>query len=252
MGRYALSISLFAILACTASAVVTTWKTNEEICDAYGSRVCAALTADDSGTATVHYQPKDACEALDGCNVVTTSTSNLCYTNYTLSTTWDNLLNHFQTVAGNNTVHEECTSKTTEATCPSGTCFWDGTQCEGSLDSWVAHATSANAPEAMISYLKFIFTASQTCLRSLKTSSTCNANKVCAWIPVLSGACSISYEAQIGFFASACPTEAGYGASLMNITLAEAQAIVAVSQAGDVTRGALLFAAFAALLVLGV
>ena len=56
----------------------------------------------------------------------------------------------------------------------------------------------------------------------------------------------------IGFFASACPTEAGYGASLMNITLAEAQAIAGVSQAGDVTRGALLFAAFAALLVLGV
>ena len=130
--------------------------------------------------------------------------------------------------------------------------FWDGTQCEGSLDSWVAHATSANAPEAMISYLKLIFTASQTCLRSLKTSSTCNANKVCTWFPLLSGTCSISYEARIGFFASACPTEAGYGASLMNITLAEAQAIVAVSQAGDVTRGALLFAAFAALLVLGV
>ena len=67
-----------------------------------------------------------------------------------------------------------------------------------------------------------------------------------------SGYCYLAEEAAIGFMASACPTEAGYGASLMNITLAEAQAIVGVSQAGDVTRGALLFAAFAALLVLGV
>ena len=254
MGRYALSISLFAILACTASAVVTTWKTNEEICDAYGSRVCAALTADDSGTATVHYQPKDACEALDGCNVVTTSTSNLCYTNYTLSTTWDNLLNHFQTVAGNNTVHEECKTKTTEATCPSGTCFWDGTDCLGSFDSWVAHGTSANAPEAMISFMKFALTAIRTC-ELVKKSSTCNANKMCHWVKTSSypsGYCYVTEEAMIGFFASACPTEAGYGASLMNITLAEAQAIAGVSQAGDVTRGALLFAAFAALLVLGV
>ena len=67
-----------------------------------------------------------------------------------------------------------------------------------------------------------------------------------------SGYCYLTEEAAIGFMASACPTEAGYGASVMNITLAEAQAIVAVSQAGDVTRGALLFAAFTALLVLGV
>ena len=248
MGRYALSISLFAILACTASAVVTTWKTNEEICDAYGTQVCALHTSDDSGTTTVHYQPKDACEALDGCLSYSTST---CSSNAPYYTTWNSLVSHFDVVAGNNTVHEECQSKTTEATCPSGTCFWDGTGCNGSFDSWVAHGTSANAPEAMMGYLNLSVTQSHIC-SPLKTSSTCNANKVCAWIPVLSGACSISYEAQIGFFASACPTEAGYGASLMNITLAEAQAIAGVSQAGDVTRGALLFAAFAALLVLGV
>ena len=250
MGRHGLSISLFAILACTASAA--NWKTTEEICDAYGTKVCHIFAPDDTGAWTFHHQPKDVCEALDGCSSFGTSDS--CWINGTspYNTMWDNLASDVGAVAGANAVHDECRSKTTEATCPSGTCLWDGTQCEGSLDSWVAHATSANAPEAMISYLKFIFTASQTCLRSLKTSSTCNANKVCAWIPVLSGACSISYEAQIGFFASACPTEAGYGASLMNITLAEAQAIVAVSQAGDVTRGALLFAAFAALLVLGV
>ena len=251
MGRYALSISLFAILACTASAVVTTWKTTEEICDAYGSRVCAALIADDSGTATVHYQPKDACEALDGCLSYSTST---CSRNASHYTTWNSLSSHFGDVAGESTVDNECTSKTTEATCPSGTCFWDGTQCEGSLDSWVAHGTSANAPEAMMSYIKASFTASQTC-SPLKTSSTCNANKACYWLKLSSapsGSCYLTGEAAIGFFASPCPTEAGYGASLMNITLAEAQAIVAVSQAGDVTRGALLFAAFAALLVLGV
>ena len=250
MGRHGLSISLFAILACTASAA--NWKTTEEICDAYGTKVCHIFAPDDSGAWTFHHQPKDVCEALDGCSSFGTSDS--CWINGTspYNTMWDNLASDVGAVAGANAVHDECRSKTTEATCPSGTCFWDGTQCEGSLDSWVAHATSANAPEAMISYLKLIFTASQTCLRSLKTSSTCNANKVCAWIPVFAGACSISYEAQIAFFASACPTEAGYGASLMNITLAEAQAIVAVSQAGDVTRGALLFADFAALLVLGV
>ena len=250
MGRHGLSISLFAILACTASAA--NWKTTEEICDAYGTKVCHIFAPDDTGAWTFHHQPKDVCEALDGCSSFGTSDS--CWINGTspYNTMWDNLASDVGAVAGANAVHDECRSKTTEATCPSGTCLWDGTQCEGSLDSWVAHATSANAPEAMISYLKFIFTASQTCLRSLKTSSTCNANKVCAWIPVFAGACSISYEAQIGFFASACPTEAGYGASLMNITLAEAQAIVAVSQAGDVTRGALLFAAFTALLVLGV
>ena len=250
MGRHGLSISLFAILACTASAA--NWKTTEEICDAYGTNVCNIFAPDDSGAWTFHHQPKDVCEALDGCSSFGTSDS--CWINGTspYNTMWDNLASDVGAVAGANAVHDECRSKTTEATCPSGTCFWDGTQCEGSLDSWVAHATSANAPEDMISYLKLIFTASQTCLRSLKTSSTCNANKVCTWFPLLSGTCSISYEARIGFFASACPTEAGYGASLMNITLAEAQAIVAVSQAGDVTRGALLFAAFAALLVLGV
>lgn len=251
MGRYALSISLFAILACTASAVVTTWKTTEEICDAYGSRVCTALTADDSGAYTVHYQPKDACEALDGCASYSTST---CTSNAPYATTWNSLSSHFGDVAGANTVHNDCRSKTTEATCPSGTCFWDGTQCEGSLDSWVAHGTSANAPEAMMSYIKASFTASQTC-SPLKTSSTCNANKACYWLKLSSapsGSCYLTGEAAIGFFASPCPTEAGYGASLMNITLAEAQAIVGVSQAGDVTRGALLFAAFAALLVLGV
>ena len=259
MGRYALSISLFAILACTASAVATTWKTNEEICDAYGTRVCAAQTADDKGTATVHYQPKDACEALDGCVSYSTSTQMPpCSINYApYATTWSSLSSHFHDVAGDNAVHEECKTKTTEATCPSGTCFWDGTDstCNGSFDSWVAHGTSANAPEAMISFLKWVLTAYRTCELGLNTSSTCNANKMCHWVKTSSypsGCCFSTEEAQIGFFASACPTEAGYGASVMNITLAEAQAIVAVSQAGDVTRGALLFAAFAALLVLGV
>ena len=178
-----------------------------------------------------------------------------CSINYApYATTWSSLSSHFHDVAGDNAVHEECKTKTTEATCPSGTCFWDGTQCEGSLDSWVAHGMSANAHEAMMSYIKASFTASQTC-SPLKTSSTCNANKACYWLKLSSapsGSCYLTGEAAIGFFASPCPTEAGYGASLMNITLAEAQAIVAVSQAGDVTRGALLFAAFAALLVLGV
>ena len=90
------------------------------------------------------------------------------------------------------------------------------------------------------------------------TEEICDANKVCLWFNTSgisglpSGLCRFSEEAAIGFFASACPTVAGYGASVMNITLAEAQAIVAVSQAGDVTCGALLFAAFAALIVLGV
>ena len=134
MGRYALSISLFAILACTASAVVTTWKTTEEICDAYGTQVCALHTSDDSGTGTVHYQPKDACEALDGCLSYSTST---CSRNASHYTTWNSLSSHFGDVAGESTVDNECTSKTTEATCPSGTCFWDETDstCTGSLDS---------------------------------------------------------------------------------------------------------------------
>ena len=180
MGRYALSISLFAILACTASAVVTTWKTTEEICDAYGTQVCALHTSDDSGTATVHYQPKDACEALDGCLSYSTST---CSRNASHYTTWNSLSSHFGDVAGESTVDNECTSKTTEATCPSGTCFWDGTDstCTGSLDSWVAHATSLNAPEAMISFMKYTLTAIRTC-QHVNTSSTCNANKVCHWM----------------------------------------------------------------------
>ena len=217
------------------------------------------LTADDSGAWTIHFQPKDACEALDACYPSSPPSTSFyqCNVNTTYATTWDNLPDHFHAVAGNSTVHDECRSKTTEATCPSGTCFWDGTGCNGSFDSWVAHGTSANAPEAMMGYLKLSVTQSHIC-SPLKTSSTCNANKVCLWLntsgfPGLpSGLCRISEEAAIGFFASACPTVAGYGASVMNITLAEAQAIVAVSQAGDVTCGALLFAAFAALIVLGV
>ena len=245
MSRYALTISLFAIFACTASAA--NWKTTEEICDAYGSTNCILKTVDDSGTVTAHYQPKAACEALDGCYY---TNNKWCYPNSTLWTTWTNMASHFIAVAGNNSVHDECRSKTTEATCPSGTCLWDGTRCNGSFDSWVAHGTSANAPEAMMSYLKASLTQDVTC-SPLNTNSTCNANKVCIWAKTSSN-CYLSPEAIIGFFASACPTEAGYGASVMNITLAEAQAIVAVSQAGDVTRGALLFAAFTALLVLGV
>ena len=250
MSRCALSISLFAILACTASAA--NWKTTEEICDAYGSYNCVFATADDSGSVTVHYQPKAGCEALDGCYY----TNNKCYSNSTHETTWGNMASHFIAVAGNSSVHDECKTKTTEATCPSGTCFWDGTDstCNGSFDSWVAHGTSANAPEAMMGYLKVSLTSSRTC-SPLNTNSTCNANKVCMWAKTRSypsGYCYLTEEAAIGFMASACPTEAGYGASVMNITLAEAQAIVAVSQAGDVTRGALLFAAFTALLVLGV
>ena len=255
MGRHGLSISLFAILACTASAA--NWKTTEEICDAYGTNVCNIFAPDDSGAWTFHHQPKDVCEALDGCSSFGTSDS--CWINGTspYNTMWDNLASDVGAVAGANAVHDECRSKTTEATCPSGTCFWDGTGCNGSFDSWVAHGTSANAPEAMMGYLKLSVTQSHIC-SPLKTSSTCNANKVCLWLntsgfPGLpSGLCRISEEAAIGFFASACPTVAGYGASVMNITLAEAQAIAGVSQAGDVTRGALLFAAFAALLVLGV
>jgi hypothetical protein len=50
--------------------------------------------------------------------------------------------------------------------------------------------------------------------------------------------------------ADACPSEAAFYAKLLNITVADAKAVAGVSPAGDVSRGALLFAALAALLAL--
>ena len=54
----------------------------------------------------------------------------------------------------------------------------------------------------------------------------------------------------IGLMADACPSEAAFYAKLLNITVADAKAVAGVSPAGDVSRGALLFAALAALLAL--
>ena len=83
------------------------------------------------------------------------------------------------------------------------------------------------------------------------TDDECNADARCIleWSSSR-WECTGSETNLIGLMADACPSEAAFYAKLLNITVADAKAVAGVSPAGDVSRGALLFAALAALLAL--
>ena len=106
--------------------------------------------------------------------------------------------------------------------------------------------TANNIPAPHKAYYQWVHYATEVC--GLRTDDECNADATCARMASI---CYASEPYLIGLIADACPTEAEFGAKLHNTTVHGAKVATGiVSPAGDVSRGALLFAALAALLAL--
>jgi hypothetical protein len=146
----------------------------------------------------------------------------------------------------------------TKAACEaaSSSCFWSYKEdkspseadhkCHANTNSWMAIYTANNIPAPHKAYYQWVHYAAEVC--GLRTDEECNADATCARMASI---CYASEPYLIGLIADACPTEAEFGAKLHNTTVHGAKVATGiVSPAGDVSRGALLFAALAALLAL--
>jgi len=109
--------------------------------------------------------------------------------------------------------------------------------------------TANNIPAPYKAIYQWVSVTANICVRY--TDDECNADARCIleWSSS-KWECTGSEPNIIGLMADACPSEAAFYAKLLNITVADAKAVAGVSPAGDVSRGALLFAALAALLAL--
>ena len=106
--------------------------------------------------------------------------------------------------------------------------------------------TANNIPAPYKAFYQWKHYGNEFC--GLLTDDECTADAKCAR---LASICYASEPYLIGLIADACPTEAEFGAKLHNTTVHGAKVATGiVSPAGDVSRGALLFAALAALLAL--
>ena len=149
----------------------------------------------------------------------------------------------------------------TKAACEAAgsSCIWtykedkspatDDHKCDANTNSWMAVYTANNIPAPYKAYYQWAHDNLEVC--GPRTDDECTADAKCrlyrsgnAW------KCYTSWPYLIGLIADACPTEAEFGAKLHNTTVHGAKAVAGVSPAGDVSRGALLFAALAALLAL--
>ena len=150
----------------------------------------------------------------------------------------------------------------TKAACEAAgsSCIWtykedkspatDDHKCGANTNSWMAAYTANNIPAPYKAFYQWAHYGVEFC--GLLTDDECTADAKCrlgrsgnAW------KCYASWPYLIGLMADACPTEAEFGAKLHNTTVHEAKVATGiVSPAGDVSRGALLFAALAALLAL--
>ena len=127
----------------------------------------------------------------------------------------------------------------------------DDHMCNPSTNTGMALYTANNIPAPYKAYYQFLFDSQNICRRY--TDDECNADARCIleWSSSKSiWYCDGSETNLIGLMADVCPSEAAFYAKLLNITVADAKAVAGVSPAGDVSRGALLFAALAALLAL--
>tara|TARA_B110000003_G_C16538435_1_gene491704 strand:+ start:26 stop:922 length:897 start_codon:yes stop_codon:yes gene_type:complete len=150
----------------------------------------------------------------------------------------------------------------TKAACEAAgsSCIWtykedkspatDDHNCDANTNSWMAVYTANNIPAPYKAYYQWVHDYLEVC--KPRTDDECTADARCrlmrsgnAW------KCHTSWPYLIGLMADACPTEAEFGAKLHNTTVHGAKVATGiVSPAGDVSRGALLFAALAALLAL--
>ena len=111
--------------------------------------------------------------------------------------------------------------------------------------------TANNIPAPYKAIYQWVSVTANICVRYTDDECKADARCILDWSSSKSmWYCGGSETYIIGLMADACPSEAAFYAKLLNITVADAKAVAGVSPAGDVSRGALLFAALAALLAL--
>ena len=270
------------LLAFIASATVVsaemTWTLSDQAaCAALGARGCDYEEYTKKTSTT--YDRKDWEQTETDCNAQSNSCvfqNNACYATSTAA-------NNHNTVLGGNlfaTFRAEASASIlkcyngdaatysdsnavgqTKTACEAAgsDCVWswkedtspatDDHMCNPSTNTGMALYTANNIPAPYKAIYQWVSVTANICVRY--TDDECNADARCIleWSSS-KWECTGSEPNIIGLMADACPSEAAFYAKLLNITVADAKAVAGVSPAGDVSRGALLFAALAALLAL--
>ena len=284
------SVYLLALIAsATVVSAEMTWTlTTEQACAAIGTQFCSDVQytkeSNDDVTTWFQHQTEAVCKtAPDSCYVYLDGAGNVlehphggifCTAESTASTNRNNKMdtNYGSSSAlsasqlkcylpeGKTSVNDYVNTAAvgqTKAACEAaGNCYWTYNEtkspsptdhnCEANTNSWMAVYTANNIPAPYKAFYQWKHYGNEFC--GLLTDDECTADAKCAR---LASICYASEPYLIGLIADACPTEAEFGAKLHNTTVHGAKvATVIVSPAGDVSRGALLFAALAALLAL--